>query len=199
MASLFNDVGYDAATIAALVEQTGLTRGALYFHFASKEDLARAVLQEAVTRKGLRPQAFKLQEWVDLGLLLAYRVPREPILHAAIRLAVDPKARRLFGTRWPDWVAVGQDLLNQAKESGELLPHADPGATSRLVVGAWTGVQLVTEALEERTDLSEEIAGLYQLVLPSIVSPAVLARLDLSPYRAERLLRNSSPEDPGAL
>lgn len=189
MAILFNDVGYDAATIAALVERTGLTRGALYFHFASKEDMARAVLDEAVTREGLSPQAFKLQEWVDLGLLLAYRLPREPILRAAIRLAVDPKARRLFGTRWPDWVVLGNELLTQAKEGGELLPHADPAAVSRAFVGAWTGVQLVTEVLEEKLDLSEEIAGLYQLLLPSIVTPVVLAKLDLSPYRAERLLR----------
>ncbi|AYN38677.1 TetR/AcrR family transcriptional regulator [Streptomyces dangxiongensis] len=188
MAILFNEVGYDAATIAALVERTGLTRGALYFHFASKEDMARAVLDEAVTREGLSPQAFKLQEWVDLGLLLAHRLPREPILRAAVRLAVDPKARRLFGTRWPDWVAVGDELLSEAKVNGELLAHADPAAVSRAVVGAWTGVQLVTEVLEEKLDLSQEIAGLYQLLLPSIVTPVVLAKLDLSPYRAERLL-----------
>ncbi|MEU5794375.1 MULTISPECIES: ScbR family autoregulator-binding transcription factor [unclassified Streptomyces] len=195
MASLFNEVGYDAATIAALVERTGLTRGALYFHFASKEDMARAVLDEAVTTEGLSPQSFKLQEWVDLGLLLAHRLPREPVLHAAIRLAVDPKARRLFGTRWPDWVALGRELLTEAKESGELLAHADPAAVSRVFVGAWTGVQLVTEVLEEKLSLSEEIAGLYQLLLPSIVTPAVLAKLDLSPYRAERLLRESGEQE----
>jgi AcrR family transcriptional regulator len=189
MADLFNDVGYDAATIAALVKRTGLTRGALYFHFASKEEMARGVLEEALTREGLRPQTFKLQEWVDLGLLLAYRLPREPMLRAAVRLSVDPKARRLFGTRWPDWVVVGRDLLIEAKERGELVSHADPAGISRLVVGAWTGVHLVTEALVDGPDLAEEISGLYQLLLPNIVSPAVLAKLDMSPYRAERLLR----------
>ncbi|AWK08888.1 TetR family transcriptional regulator [Streptomyces spongiicola] len=192
MASLFNEVGYDAATIAALVERTGLTRGALYFHFASKEDIARAVLDEAVTREGLREQAFKVQEWVDLGLLLAYRVPREPILHAAIRLSVDPKARRLFGTRWPDWVAVGEGFLTEAKQRGELLPHADPAVVSRTVVGSWTGVQLVSEAMSEDLDLAEEISVLYQLVLPNVVTPTVLARIDSSPYRAERLLKEQS-------
>lgn len=194
MASLFNEVGYDAATIAALVERTGLTRGALYFHFASKEDMARAVLEEAVTRDGLRPQTFKVQEWVDLGLLLAYRVPREPVLRAAIRLSVDPKARRLFGTRWPDWAAVGRDLLTEAQDRGELLPHTDPDAISRMVVGAWTGVQLVSETLGDTFDLSEEIARMYQLMLPSVVSPAVLARIDLSPERGERLLRADESE-----
>ncbi|MGW2528102.1 ScbR family autoregulator-binding transcription factor [Streptomyces sp. NPDC001595] len=188
MAGLFNEVGYDAATIAALVERTGLTRGALYFHFASKEDMARAVLDEAVTLEGVSPQQFKMQEWVDLGLVLAHRVPREPILRAAIRLSVDPKARRLFGTRWADWVSVGRDLLAEAQKRGELLQHANPSAVSRAVVGSWTGVQLLTESIGEGLDLTEEVSSLYQLLLPSIVSPGVLAKIDMSPYRAERLL-----------
>ncbi|MEK8143998.1 helix-turn-helix domain-containing protein [Streptomyces sp. M10(2022)] len=89
-AEVFDEHGYDAATIATILERAGLTRGALYFHFTSKEELARGVLKEAVTVDGLTPQAFKLQEWVDIALLLAYRLPREPLLSASIRLSVDP-------------------------------------------------------------------------------------------------------------
>jgi AcrR family transcriptional regulator len=188
MASLFIEVGYEAATIAALVERTGLTRGALYFHFPTKEAMAHGVLARAVTREGIIPQTYKLQEWVDLGLLLAHRLPREPMLRAAVQLSVDPRARGLFGTRWPDWIDVGRDLLVEAKERGELLPHAVPEEIARLAVGAWTGVQLVTEALPDGLTLAEEIARLYQLILPNVASVGVLAKLDASPYRAERLL-----------
>ncbi|GAA1014456.1 ScbR family autoregulator-binding transcription factor [Streptomyces thermogriseus] len=188
MASLFVEVGYEAATIAALLERTGLTRGALYFHFPTKEAMARGVLARAVTREGVRPQKHKLQEWVDLGLLLAHRLPREPMLRAAVQLSVDPKARSLFGTRWPDWIDVGEDLLVEAGKRGELLPHAVPAEIARLAVGAWTGVQLVTEVLPENRDLSEEISRLYRLILPAVARPGILAELDLSPCRGERLL-----------
>ncbi|WP_128380670.1 ScbR family autoregulator-binding transcription factor [Streptomyces cavernae] len=186
-AEMFNEFGYEATTIGGLIERIQLTRGGLYFHFTSKEELARAVLDEAVTLKGHAPQTFKLQEWVDLSLLLAHRLPKEPVLSASIRLSVDPKARRLFGTRWPDWIEVGTALLDEAKERGELLPHADPEETARLFVGAWTGVQLITETLPGRV-LSEEISSLLALLLPNLASPGVLAKLDTSPYRAERLL-----------
>ncbi|MCX5387490.1 ScbR family autoregulator-binding transcription factor [Streptomyces sp. NBC_00083] len=192
-AEMFNELGYDATTIGTLIERVQITRGGLYFHFTSKEELARAVLDEAVTLEGAAPQAFKLQEWVDLALLLAHRVPREPVLRASIRLSVDSKARTMFGTRWPDWIAVGTELLGEAKERGELLPHVDPEEVGRLLVGAWTGVQLVTEALSGR-DLSQEISGLFALLLPSIASASVLAKLDISPYRAERLLREKKAE-----
>ncbi|MFC8273049.1 ScbR family autoregulator-binding transcription factor [Streptomyces sp. NPDC057271] len=186
-AEMFNELGYDATTIGGLIERIQLTRGGLYFHFTAKEELARAVLDEAVTTEGATPQQFKLQEWVDLALLLAYRLPREPLLSASVRLSVDPMARSLFGTRWPDWIVVSGEVLQEAQARGELLSHVDPGETARLFVGAWTGVQLVTEVLPD-ADLSEEISALLALVLPNVACPGVLAKLDTSPYRAERLL-----------
>ncbi|WP_031084128.1 ScbR family autoregulator-binding transcription factor [Streptomyces sp. NRRL WC-3549] len=190
-AEVFDEHGYDAATIAAILERAGLTRGALYFHFTSKEELARGVLEEAVTSDGVSPQTFKLQEWVDIALMLAYRLPREPMLSASIRLSVDPRARTLFGTRWPDWISLGATLLAEAKERGELLPHVDPAATSRLLVGAWTGVQLVTESMAEPPDLVSEISALFELILPTAVVPGVLARLDTSPHRPERIMEEN--------
>ncbi|MER5629537.1 ScbR family autoregulator-binding transcription factor [Streptomyces nitrosporeus] len=190
-AEVFDEHGYDAATIAAILDRAGLTRGALYFHFTSKEELARGVLQEAVTSDGVSPQIFKLQEWIDIALLLAYRLPREPLLSASIRLSVDPRARGLFGTRWPDWITLGTEILTEAKERGELLPHVDPGATSRLFVGAWTGVQLITESMPEPPDLVGEISALLELILPNNAVPGVLARLDTSPHRPERILEEN--------
>ncbi|MET9558476.1 ScbR family autoregulator-binding transcription factor [Streptomyces sp. NPDC006645] len=190
MASLIDEVGYGAATITMLVERTGLTRGALYFHFASKEEMARGVLAEALTSEGVREQNLKLQEWVDVGMVLAYRLPREPLMSAAITLSIDTKVRRILGTRWPDWVDLGRGLLDEAGRRGELLPHADPHTASRLFVGAWTGVQVVRETLPGSPELVEEISALYQLILPNLATAGVLARLDTSPHRAEQLARS---------
>ncbi|MFJ8844680.1 ScbR family autoregulator-binding transcription factor [Streptomyces cyaneofuscatus] len=190
-AEVFNECGYEAASISMILERTQLTRGALYFHFTSKEGLARGVLDEAVTLQGLSPQPFKIQEWIDLALLLAHRVPREPLLKASIRLAVDPKARELLGTRWRDWITVGHEMLSVAKEQGELLPHIEPAVPARLLVGAWTGVQLVTETVEDSPDLACEISELLELLLPNMAVPGVLAKLDTSPHRALRLLADS--------
>ncbi|WP_347879795.1 helix-turn-helix domain-containing protein [Streptomyces sp. Tu 2975] len=47
-AEVFDEVGYEAATISEILKRSGLTKGALYFHFASKEELAQGVLAEQV-------------------------------------------------------------------------------------------------------------------------------------------------------
>jgi AcrR family transcriptional regulator len=43
---LFNDVGYSNAGLGDIVEHAGMTKGALYHHFSSKEALAVAIIDE---------------------------------------------------------------------------------------------------------------------------------------------------------
>ncbi|MDX6353778.1 MAG: hypothetical protein QOF98_681, partial [Streptomyces sp.] len=44
-ANIFEKDGYRAATITDILKVANVTKGALYFHFASKEELAQAVLE----------------------------------------------------------------------------------------------------------------------------------------------------------
>ena len=47
---LFGDRGYDATSVGAVLEAAGAARGALYHHFATKEELFDAVLDREVAR-----------------------------------------------------------------------------------------------------------------------------------------------------
>lgn len=46
---LFNEQGYDATSVADLAGRLGLTKSALYHHFASKEELLALALDSALT------------------------------------------------------------------------------------------------------------------------------------------------------
>ncbi|WP_229850154.1 ScbR family autoregulator-binding transcription factor [Streptomyces termitum] len=186
-AAIFDEHGYKSTTIAEVLARADVTKGALYFHFPSKGDLARGVLEAAVTTDGVRPQALKLQEVIDTMLLLAHRLPREPMLSAALRMALDLSARRQFGTAWPEWTELIAGMLGDAKGRGEVLPHVDVADAARMMVCAWTGVRVVSEALPEQPELSGEIALLLQLLLPAVAAPTVLPRLEVSAARAAHL------------
>ena len=43
---VFGEVGYAAAGWGAIIERTGMTKGALYHHFDSKESLASDIIEE---------------------------------------------------------------------------------------------------------------------------------------------------------
>jgi len=47
-AFLFQDIGYASATMRLIARRVGITAGALYWHFASKEEILRTYLETAV-------------------------------------------------------------------------------------------------------------------------------------------------------
>ncbi|MEV0916177.1 ScbR family autoregulator-binding transcription factor [Streptomyces sp. NPDC049967] len=187
-AAVFAERGYAAATMAEILQRAGMTKGALYFHFDSKEMLARGVIEAQVDPAQWAPRELKLQEWIDVGMTLAERIPSDVVLLAGIRLSADMQGRTRFGSAWPTWTGLVAKLLTEAKEQGEVLPHVDPEETSQAFVGAWVGTQLVSEAEARWGDLSQRVSVLYNLVLPAIATPAALMKLDTAPDRGTRVL-----------
>ncbi|RIV12477.1 TetR/AcrR family transcriptional regulator, partial [Klebsiella pneumoniae] len=44
-ASSFDKFGYGTASLSTIIANAGVSKGAMYFHFSSKEDLAQAVIE----------------------------------------------------------------------------------------------------------------------------------------------------------
>jgi AcrR family transcriptional regulator len=187
-ATVFAERGYAAATMAEILQRAGVTKGALYFHFDSKEALARGVINAQVDPAQWMPRESKLQEWVDVGMTLAHRIPSDVILLAGIRLSADMQGRVRFGSAWPAWIGLVVRLLIEAKERGEVLPHVDPEETAQCFFSAWVGTQLVSEAESRWTDLDRRVSVLYNHVLPAVATPAALIGLDTAPDRGARVL-----------
>jgi len=186
-AKVFADHGYAAATVADILETAGVTKGALYFHFDSKEELAKGVL-EVQTDQQLPEQEIKLQEMVDLAMTVAHRLVHDPLLRAGARLSADPIGRRHYGSAWPLWVDMLTEILTEAHQRGETLPHVVPREVAELLVSAFNGVQLYAQLETNLSDVEYRTSVLLKHLLPSIASPAVLMRLDMAPDRGARLL-----------
>ncbi|MFI8517110.1 ScbR family autoregulator-binding transcription factor [Streptomyces sp. NPDC085481] len=190
-AAVFDERGYEAAKLSDILELAQVTKGALYFHFDSKEDLAHAVIDAQVSVVPTAPpQISKVQEFVDVGMVFAHQLTRDRVLRGSVRLTLDQGGHELNRSGpYREWTEIGRRLLDAAKEAGELLPHADPAEVAPLFVGAYAGLNLMTHALEgDRMSMERWASTLYQHLLPSIVVPAVLTMLDLEPGRGARAL-----------
>ncbi|MGA4878419.1 ScbR family autoregulator-binding transcription factor [Streptomyces lydicamycinicus] len=187
-ASVFDEQGYGRATIAEVLERAGVTKGALYFHFASKEQLALAVIEEQVVDIAVQPQTIKLQEFVDSGQVLAFRLRSDPIQRGAARLAVEQGSNHLDRKQsMLSWTRFVEGLLNDARSRGEILESVVVGETAELFVGAFAGLQMMSQALTNRADLSRRLTVFFEHTLPSIAVPAILAKLNLDSERGAQL------------
>ncbi|MFI9244776.1 ScbR family autoregulator-binding transcription factor [Streptomyces sp. NPDC053086] len=187
-AAVFAERGYAAATINEILKRAGVTKGALYFHFESKAALARGVLQEQLRTDYHPPRELKLQEWVDAGMTLAKRLPQEPLLLAGVRLSADLQGHDVLDSAWPAWGRLTSCILAEAKQRGEVLPHVVPEETAQVFLGAWMGVQFVSQAVAGWADLDHRMSALYDHILPAVAAPAVLFRLDTAPDRGTRVI-----------
>ncbi|WP_432250693.1 ScbR family autoregulator-binding transcription factor [Streptomyces sanyensis] len=201
-AKVFEENGYQAATIAQILTEAGVTKGALYFHFRSKEDLAQGVLTEQDQQLDVPEHPVKVQEVVDSMMVHAYRLRTDPMVRAGVRLTMDQQAKGLDRSGpFLRWAEVGRTLLRRAQAQGELLPHVDPAETADVVVASFAGIQSMSQAVCDYRDLTGRVGALMRHVLPGVVVPSVLASLDLSEGRgaavhARALERSGGAERP---
>ncbi|MFF0292698.1 ScbR family autoregulator-binding transcription factor [Kitasatospora sp. NPDC004615] len=177
-AKVFEEHGYQAATIMQILKEAGVTKGALYFHFKSKEDLARGVLAEQGQTAELPDRNIKAQQLVDLVMLHAHRLQTDPLVRASVRLTLNSLEQDLDRSGpFQEFGRICRSILAAAKEQGELLPHVDVAEASDVVVGSFGGIQAMSEALTGYQDLDRRAQSLLRYLLPSIVVPSVLAAL----------------------
>ncbi|WP_181795185.1 ScbR family autoregulator-binding transcription factor [Streptomyces sp. WELS2] len=191
--SLFAERGYVGTTLYDVYTRAGVTKGAFYFHFPSKESLAEAVLASQMEGAAypLVPRSLRLQELVDAGLAFACSIAEDPLLQGSIRLSLDLLDQGVgVDAKLPfrAWIKQNHEALEDAKAQGELKAHVNTEEVAELLVGGFSGVQLLSYAISGRRDLPERVSVLLAHVLASIATAGVLPRLDLSPRRGREVL-----------
>ncbi|MFJ6797970.1 ScbR family autoregulator-binding transcription factor [Streptomyces sp. NPDC091268] len=182
-AKVFESRGYQAATISEILTAAGVTKGALYFHFQSKDELAQGVLSEQDQRIVVPERASKIQEMADTVLLHAHRLQVDPLVRAGVRLSMDQQPGLDRSGPFLRWGEISTEMITKAQAQGELLPHVVPAETADVIVGAFAGIQSMSQAVSDYADLPGRVSALLRHLLPSVTMPAVLASLDLSDTR----------------
>lgn len=147
--AVFNERGYEAASMADLALASGLTKSAFYHHFTSKEELLEMAVNRALTALSAaldRTMAAGPQRPVE-RLEQAIRATAEILIDELpsvtlllrIRGNTDIERRALAWRRRID--ARLAALVRTAAEAGEIRDDIDPRLISRLLFGMINSIQ----------------------------------------------------------
>ena len=176
-AEAFCRLGYAAATTTDIAREAGATRGALYFHFQSKEEIARAVIakeQQLAVEAGTRiveQNRPAMETMVMLSVDLAQRLMTDPVVKAGIRLTTensnfDPPLRAPY----QQWLDTFGAIAATAVEQGDFRADVDPAVFARFLIPSYTGIQLVSDTFSGRADLLPRIREMWKFIFPAVVS-----------------------------
>lgn len=176
-AEVFDERGFALATLAEIHNRAGLTKGALYFHFSSKEELALAVVAEETSWfEEVDVSGPPMQVVIDLSHGFARALLRDVRIRASTRLVLEHTYTEPDGSSHRAWAERLAELMAQAQQTGDFRPELDPVAVSELIVGSFLGIQTLSQLFTNRADLEARITLLWQALLPGLVPAARLAR-----------------------
>ena len=156
--SQFRESGIAAVGLAGIMAEAGLTNGAFYTHFASKEDLVRAVLLDALERREQRHRD-NLENGVALETVIRdYLSPKHrdraatgcPTAALVSEIARHPKAtREAFTGKMSDILAL----------MAAQMPEGTPAERRRRAIAAYATMVAALQLSRAVSDrqLSEEI------------------------------------------
>jgi AcrR family transcriptional regulator len=177
-AEVFYRQGFGGATLSDITAAAGVTKGALYFHFPSKEDVAFAIIEAehqiatAAAARILESTAGPLESMLRLCADLAERLTTDPIVRAGIRLTTETSSFDRSLTRpYEDWLATFEALARAATATGELRAGTDAAKLAHFIIPAFTGVQMVSDVFTERADLRQRVREMWEILLPALVPP----------------------------
>lgn len=170
---IFAERGYHRASIGQILDRSGVTKGALYFAFASKEDMATAVLahlphEDAIT---IPESPVRLQTVIRFVNHLADPPPTDPVLRGALRLADELEFE---GDGWHERIHLTiTALLTDASHAGELLLHVDAADSAELITTFLAGLRHFTSPTTGEDGPTERITRMWRYLLPVIAIPAL--------------------------
>lgn len=169
-APLFNTRGYVGTSMSDILEATRLTKGCVYGHFASKDELAGAAFTHAYGLLTEKLRAVILPEKTSLGrmraILAFYReYARKPVLAGGCPILntateVDDTHPVLKAQAGQAMESLLQDLdhiLRQGVRYGEFRPDLDTRAEAEMIFALIEGSVMMTKLMDKPGILKRNI------------------------------------------
>jgi AcrR family transcriptional regulator len=178
---LFGEVGFAATGLGDIIERAELTKGALYYHFESKESLASAIIEEAAAKVFETIDVIcaspspAMENLVHSSFAVAGIVTSDPIVRTGVQVA---RALGEFNAVVTQSYAGALQLvtvqLAAAETDGDLRTALPADAVAETLLAAYLGAELLTGPSSTSADLFRRLTRIWDIMLPAIADPHAL-------------------------
>jgi TetR/AcrR family transcriptional repressor of nem operon len=169
----FAHSAYSMVSLDDILAEAELTKGAMYFHFPSKQALALAIIDDltemshAAVTELLARKMSGLETLIDLVYLLAVQDIQDEVARAGVRLL---ETLDNTTTLWQSWIEIVTTLIHKAVAEGDVVDHLDADDLAQMLVALWAGIRRISN-LDQPEHHLDNLQKAWILVLPSFTNP----------------------------
>ena len=178
---VFTEVGFAAADRGAIIERTGMTKGAFYHHFDSMESLASAIIEDGaslvVAELGTMSDSFSpaLENILHGTFVSADLFATNKVVRTAEQLTLafgkfNDKAAGAYAA----WIEAMTAQTSRAIAEGDIRSELDAKTVSESIIGATFGARMIGQATPDDNDLVRRLTQMWELLFPAIVTETSL-------------------------
>lgn len=175
---------YSQVSLDDILARAEVTKGAMYFHFRSKHELALAIIDR------LNATAYEwmsevqnrrlsgLETLVDMFCVIVTRDIGDDVARAGLNLLesigrADGIQARVLG----EWTKTFAEVVRRAVTEGDVLADRDPEGVGRLLVATFTGLRQTSD-IDDPQRYFSDLRETWALVLPGFADPERVAYLN---------------------
>jgi TetR/AcrR family transcriptional repressor of nem operon len=180
-AEVFNRKGYYGASMADIMEATGMEKGGIYRHFDSKDDLAleafdfavSLVQQEFVTAlKDKRNAIDRLRAIVDVYRAMPEGMPLAggcPVLNTAIESDdTHPVLRDHARRAMDEWREFVVRVTSKGIERGQVRPEVHPDELATFIIATLEGAIMLTKLYDDTIHMNRAVEYLEKYLQSNV-------------------------------
>ncbi len=174
--SLFSTHGCESTTLDDILTASGVTKGAFYHYFKSKESLCESVLDEVVgdyqqlaesiddelepieQLRGLLRSIVELNasgEWVNCKLILRF---------STSSFESHPNVQRRIKNFWQWQSSLYEELIEKCRQAGQINTDVDVKMQTHLLISSLAGTIMLEKAAPDQGTLAELCETVIQLL-----------------------------------
>jgi AcrR family transcriptional regulator len=163
-----------------LILANGMSKGAFYFHFSSKEEVALAAFQVkqqeliARLRADAEPGASTSDELRGVLRRRTRLISNDPTMHCVVRLGAELSVRSGPGSEYASFQELAvrsiAKLIERGVHSGEFGTQLDPITTARAIFAWIVGMDSLSLLESGGKDLEERTEEVLVLLIPALAA-----------------------------
>ncbi len=173
---LFDEVGYGNSSLSDIIDRAGVTKGAFYYHFSSKESVAAAIIQQAMTKKEdavlelLSSPAAALDALIRATFVVNDMTERDKLVRAGHQLRQGlTHISSYAAATYIEHPLVRVSTVERAITEGDLSADLDADAATHTLQAGLLGTRLLSDATGD--DIFAGLVQLWSIFLRGLVPP----------------------------